>query len=292
MSTHGVVELRSDGNTFSLEIRTAVKAELEQIVSSPAFAQSNRCKRFLNFVVTQTLAGRAGELKERTIGISVFERANDYDTGGDSIVRVTSNEVRKRIGQFYKESLVSHPIQIELPRGSYVPEFRIQPSRKESGLPSLSQQAHSESATTPIPEQLNPAPLAAEHLENTSIALLQIERTEHSTIKRSRRLRIGVAVVLVLVAGLAGGIWKSQRQGNYPQIWESFLHANTPVLICLGTHNLSATHTVANEEKERFSDLVLHNEMIPVDDVTVITSMASLLGIMGIAFCIICAGQA
>ena len=30
------------------------------------------------------------------------------------------------------ESEAAHPIQIELPRGAYVPEFRIQPSRREN----------------------------------------------------------------------------------------------------------------------------------------------------------------
>ena len=100
--------------------------------STPIFAQSSRCKNFLDYVVLQTLLGKAGQLKERTIGISVFNRANDYDPGEDAIVRVTANEVRKRLGQFYRESKAAHPIQIELPRGAYVPEFRIQSSRREN----------------------------------------------------------------------------------------------------------------------------------------------------------------
>src|SRR3954447_13799947 len=114
---------------LSVEIQAAIKAELDSILVASIFAQSGRCKRFLSHVVLATLSGNAGELKERTIGISVFNRANDYGTGDDSIVRVTANEVRKRLGQFYAESPEAHSIQIELPRGSYVPEFRIQASR-------------------------------------------------------------------------------------------------------------------------------------------------------------------
>jgi hypothetical protein len=121
-----VTEIKPETSIFSRDIQTAVRAELEMMLSAPAFAQSNRCKRFLNYVVTQTLSGHAGELKERTIGINVFERAFDYDTGGDSVVRVASNEVRKRIGQFYRESESVHPVQIELPRGSYQDSRRTQ----------------------------------------------------------------------------------------------------------------------------------------------------------------------
>ena len=137
MNANGIAESKSDNSFFSSEIQAAVKAELEKVLASPAFVQSNRCKRFLSHVVLQTLSGHAGELKERTIGINVFDRSNDYDTGGDSIVRVTSNEVRKRIGQFYGEAEANHTIQIELPRGSYVPEFKIHPSRRELHVASL-----------------------------------------------------------------------------------------------------------------------------------------------------------
>jgi hypothetical protein len=101
-----------------------------------------------------------------------------------------------------------------------------------------------------------------------------------------------VVLSFIAVVAVAGTIWKSQQSGNFPQIWDSFLGAHSPVLICLGTHNLSATHINGGEENERFSDLVLHNEMIPVDDVTVITSMASLLGKKGIPFRVMGAGQA
>ena len=112
------------------EVQAAVRVELNRMLEAQVFAQSSRCKRFLHYIVEETLAGNAGQLKERTIGIGVFDRPADYDTGDDSIVRVTANEVRKRLGQFYRESKSPHSIQFELPRGSYVPEFRVQATRR------------------------------------------------------------------------------------------------------------------------------------------------------------------
>ena len=294
MSTHDIAELNSDVSTFNLEIQAAVRSELELLLSSPAFAQSNRCKRFLNHVVTQTLAGHAGDLKERTIGISVFERANDYDTGGDSIVRVTSNEVRKRISQFYQESGTSHTIQIELPRGSYVPEFRIQPNRNEVETKAPPQEAAPVQLATSILLQPNSTVAATSQAEEVAHPIEVTEPPERIEKRLLQRSMAGVAIVLgiVIIGALAYSVWSSHRQATYPQIWDAFLRTNSPVLICLGTHNLSLTHTVTGEDKERFSDLVLHSEMIPVDDVTVISSLAGLLGKKGIPFRVIGAGQA
>ena len=142
----------AEAGPFGAEFQAAVRAELEAMLVTPIFVQSGRCKRFLNYIVEQTLSGHASQLKERTIGINVFERANDYDTGDDSIVRVTANEVRKRIGQFYQESPQAHLVQIDLPRGSYVPEFRIQPSRRVGIQPSQQVERPAVSADAVEPE--------------------------------------------------------------------------------------------------------------------------------------------
>ena len=56
-----------------------VRAQLERIVASRAFASSVRMSRFLHFSVEETLAGRRDELKEITIGLAVFDRSPDYD---------------------------------------------------------------------------------------------------------------------------------------------------------------------------------------------------------------------
>src|SRR4029077_20420764 len=58
---------------------------------------------------------------ERSLGVDLFARSPSYDTGEDAIVRVTASDVRKRLHQFYSETRFD--IRIDLPSGSYVPEF-------------------------------------------------------------------------------------------------------------------------------------------------------------------------
>jgi hypothetical protein len=96
---------------------------LSRILQSPAFKASTRPKQFLTFVVEEVLDGRQDEIKERTIGTAVFGRTADFETSGDSIVRVNANEVRKRLTHYYRDLEKDDPVRITLPQGSYVPEF-------------------------------------------------------------------------------------------------------------------------------------------------------------------------
>lgn len=274
---------------FNAEFRTAVRAELEAMVKAPIFAQSNRCKRFLNYVVVQTLAGNAGELKERTIGISVFERTNDYDTGDDSIVRVTANEVRKRIGQFYRESASAHPIQIEIPRGSYVPEFRIQAMRgvkkvEETAVPESVKRSPESPETSPTVETAIPAlrPVVVRPEPPT------IESTPSIKTSRGRLLYL-VTVILFVLAGTAV-LGLLRKRNRIPDLWDSFLHQGSPVLVCIDTHQLPLPGSVSTES-QKFADMVLRKQIIALDDAAVLASMGAILGRKEIPFRVVGAEQ-
>ena len=79
--------------------------------------------------------GNVDQLKERTLGIEVFGRELDYDTNIDHIVRSTAGEIRKRIAQYYHEPGHESEIRIDLPSGSYVPEFHWPPPQLRSREP-------------------------------------------------------------------------------------------------------------------------------------------------------------
>lgn len=103
----------------------AVQRELDRLLRSPAFKGSKRSQEFLRHVVETALRGESETLKERTIGVALFHRSFDYDTGDDAIVRVKANEVRKRLAQAYQESGPAPEVEILIPTGAYVPEFRL-----------------------------------------------------------------------------------------------------------------------------------------------------------------------
>src|SRR5262249_19809997 len=101
----------------------AIREELNRVLTSHEFRSSKRSQDFLKYVIENTLGGHADILKERTIGIEVFGRSTAYDPSDDATVRVKAGEVRKRLGLYYAGPGMQDPIRIELPAGTYVPEF-------------------------------------------------------------------------------------------------------------------------------------------------------------------------
>jgi hypothetical protein len=106
--------------------RKTILEALDTLTASPAFESSHRAQSFLRYVVEHALDGELDRLKERVIGSALFGRNPDYDTGADSIVRVTAAEVRKRLEIYYEQTAGAEPVTIELPTGSYVPEIHLE----------------------------------------------------------------------------------------------------------------------------------------------------------------------
>lgn len=103
--------------------KSAVLQELNNILASPSFRNSGRSKQFLSYVIRHKLEGHDQLLKERSIGADLFHRPADYATGDDPVVRVQAGEVRRRLEQYYHEFSKPSEVRIDLPVGTYVPEF-------------------------------------------------------------------------------------------------------------------------------------------------------------------------
>ena len=100
-----------------------ILAQLERVLASEAFATAIRLQRFLRYVVERSLAGEGGELKEYAIGISVFDRNEQYDPRIDSIVRVEAGRLRTKIDEHYNGAGAADTVLIRIPRGTYAPSF-------------------------------------------------------------------------------------------------------------------------------------------------------------------------
>src|SRR5438034_10798917 len=91
----------------------AVRMELNRLLESAAFRTSKRCREFLEYIVAHTISGPSGALKERSIGVELFLLPQDFDTGQHTIVRVTANEIRKKLAQHYlAENSSFRPVKI------------------------------------------------------------------------------------------------------------------------------------------------------------------------------------
>jgi eukaryotic-like serine/threonine-protein kinase len=114
---------------------TAVASELERIAASPSFRKADRCVRLLRYVTGLALEGRGGELKEYSLGISVFERPDSFDPRTDPVVRLEARRLRLKLAEYYQQEGLEDPVVIELPKGAYVPHFRVRLEPAEPAPP-------------------------------------------------------------------------------------------------------------------------------------------------------------
>jgi TolB-like protein len=100
-----------------------VQRHLEKVVVSAEMRRSKKLCQFLRFTVEEVMRGHGSELKEYAIGVGVFRRGREFDTGADPIVRVQARRLRSKLQQYYQAEGRDEPMRIEFPVGSYSPVF-------------------------------------------------------------------------------------------------------------------------------------------------------------------------
>jgi len=128
------MEADGDRDTATAERAALIRDELHKIFASDAFKGGKRAQDFLELIVEHALAGRFDNLRERMLGAEMFGRPVDYDTANDAVVRVKASEVRRRLSEYYRSLDTPPLIRIDLPTGSYVPQFSS-PQKADDALP-------------------------------------------------------------------------------------------------------------------------------------------------------------
>jgi hypothetical protein len=269
VSTHAAQELS----------RIELLQQLERIVNSKYFRNSKRYPVLLRFVVEQTLAGRSDLLKERTLGMTVFDRDSDYDTNADPIVRVTAGEVRKRIAQYYQEPGHEHEWKIYLPLGSYVPRFLF-PTDFTPSVPDELVEAF-ESPAAPVASDGKPASAAL----SASTAMPARRRRRYWTT-------LTLLTAVSLLATVALPAFKSRQPPDQTlnpaseYFWKPLLSSRNPVLIVLGVHSLDSSGndmpvlagTGATEPQPKdMITAMLRSNMVSLSDIVAYSRVTDLL---------------
>ena len=102
----------------------AQREELAAVLHSEQFTRAPMLALLLSYLCEKLFAGQAREIKEYSVGVEVFRRGANFDQNADSIVRVEANRLRKRLASYYAGEGAAHRLQIAIPLGQYVPEFK------------------------------------------------------------------------------------------------------------------------------------------------------------------------
>lgn len=191
---------------------------LKHILESESFRTSPRGKQFLSFVVQYRLENHPDSVKERIIGAALFNRPMDYATGDDSVVRAQAREVRRRLERYYSTHTQENRLRIELPIGSYTPEFRLDAAQKgepreTAGLTHLA-----------VPPSIEVVPAS------------EIEGVFFPSRKRKWLLLSGALGTLICVGILLSLHYRSSVKAPktpLEQFWAPALISSRPLLICL-----------------------------------------------------------
>jgi hypothetical protein len=93
--------------------------EVERILQSELFRNSDGLRRLLRFLADKTAAGEADQLKEYTIGVDGLGKPATYDTHHDAAVRIQVGRLRQKLAEYYHtEGKHSHFV-IELRKGRF-----------------------------------------------------------------------------------------------------------------------------------------------------------------------------
>lgn len=195
---------------------------LKHILESEDFRSSTRGKQFLSFVVQYRLENHPEPLKERMIGAALFNRPLDYATGDDSVVRAQAREVRRRLEKYYMAHAHENLLRIDLPVGSYTPEFKLDADQK----------VHDEEASGPSQLSVRPSTYP---ISGAAIVGEMIPRQ-----KSSRTFLLGISLGLLAAVACIGVFlfFSSRHSAKLPksaiaQFWAPALLSSKPLLICL-----------------------------------------------------------
>lgn len=215
--------------------------------------------------MARALDGQGSQLKERVLGMEIFERPADYDTNTDPIVRVTAAEIRKRIDQYYHDPKHSQEIRLFLSSGSYVPHFSW-------------------------PGHPNGFPDAATASPANGLAVFKAEPvTAHAnpSVLRSRRFSAR-AKTLVIIAALILALvstWAALRESRSTlvrQFWQPFVNSAEPTLFCLADQPQYASIRLRDAaEPQRETTLPDSLVTVIIDDVEPLVNIAGMLRTYG-----------
>jgi hypothetical protein len=215
----------SEKATNHQQVQTSVSSvrldvELQEILRSAPFSSSRQCQNLLRYLVEKSGQGGEESLKERVIGVEVFGRSPDYNTGDDPIVRARVGEVRKRLAQYYLSEESRHAkIKITIPSGSYRAIFEF-----------LSEQVPGDKIV-PSAFTQDPIQVVARIVPASSISIPKLSKAMTSA-------RVWVAGVLFacLLLFLVFLIRRGGSQSALEQFWVPVLQSSKPVLIYTGTN--------------------------------------------------------
>jgi hypothetical protein len=209
----------SNANPSHADPRSAL---IERVIASTHFRSSLRLREILLYIAECALRGTPEAATEQQIGVHVFHRPPGYNSSEDSIVRTHARLLRQKLAEYFSTEGSAEPLIVEVPKGHYLPIFRLR-----------------ESAPRPQPVALSPE-------------VLRVPDVVREPVSRNwRSMPVGVILGALLVLTLAalGFLFfrtvpnAAAKRSPVEVFWGPFLSGEPPVVIYSNTRFLGDSKT-------------------------------------------------
>ena len=183
---------------------------VQRVAASEHLRTSIRLRDFLLYIADCAIREAPEDAAEQQIGVHVFQRAPGYNCSDDSIVRTHARLLRQKLAAYFATEGSAEELVIEVPKGHYLPVFRLR--------------------------EPNPAP----QLPPAEPSPVLVSREKEAAPARAPRPRaaiwIGIALVLLLtlVAIAMRASWPRHSvlaESPLDALWAPFLSGRPPLVI-------------------------------------------------------------
>jgi hypothetical protein len=107
--------------TMSLPITDTpeIGQQLARIVASGTFQRRRRLLKLFEYLVQETVAGRAAQLTQKRIASEVFGLKETFDPQSDGTVRLSAARLRAALDEYYKKEAEPDEVRIHMPQRYY-----------------------------------------------------------------------------------------------------------------------------------------------------------------------------
>lgn len=195
----------------------AIAAEVERVLESDTFRNSDALRRLLKFLADKMMSGEADQLKEYSVGIDALGKPPTYDPRHDSTVRIQVGRLRQKLAEYYRTEGEDDPWIIDLPKG----RFKLTCEERPAVATALTLEAQGDTA--------RPAEAAAPRdISGSRKAIIILSAAlagalvwgAFSTLKLERERQS---------ASMFHAMWTPELQ----QLWAPFLSGNRPLIVSI-----------------------------------------------------------
>src|ERR1043165_9750226 len=207
--------------------REEILDQLERVVRSQAFHESESLRSFLSFIVNKVVDGEEDQINEYTIATDVFGRGKQFNPRIDSVVRVQAGRLRYKLHEYYSTEGKGDRILLELPKGHYKPVFSF---LETNG----SRQTEEKLEKANLEESVPPA----------SAGVVRSHNPPAQPLRKERFLTLALSAAVVILAITSGVLFFSRQKALgelagsdpgkpeeiYNEVWGDFFKSGEPPL--------------------------------------------------------------